>query len=67
VRNEILGILEREITCLIKERIMGNGNLDADIERIMAGKSDPYSAADELIVRFAFMKGLGKTQEGDPQ
>lgn len=67
VRNEILGILEREITCIIKERIMGNGNLDADIERIMAGKSDPYSAADELIARFAFMKGLGKTQEGDPQ
>ena len=67
VRNEILGILEREIACLIKERIMDNGNLDTDIERIMAGKSDPYSVADEIIARFAFMKGLGKTQEGGPQ
>jgi len=67
VRQEILGILEREITCLIRERIMGNGNLDGHIEQIMAGKSDPYSAADGIIARFAFMKGLDKTQEGDPQ
>ena len=67
VRQEILGILEREVTCLIRERIMGNGKLDADIERIMAGKSDPYSAADGIIARFAFMKGLDKTHEGDPQ
>ncbi|MCK7509433.1 MAG: hypothetical protein MZV70_38975 [Desulfobacterales bacterium] len=67
MRQEILGILEREVTCLIRERIMGNGKLDADIERIMAGKSDPYSAADGIIARFAFMKGLDKTHEGDPQ
>ncbi len=67
VRREILGILEREITCLIRERIMGNGNLDGHIEQIMAGKSDPYSAAEGIIARFAFMKGLDKTQEGDPQ
>jgi hypothetical protein len=46
---------------------MGNGNLDGHIEQIMAGKSDPYSAADGIIARFAFMKGLDKTQEGDPQ
>jgi LAO/AO transport system kinase len=67
VRQEILGILEREISCLIRERIMGNGNLDGHIEQIMAGKSDPYSAADGIIARFAFMKGLDKKQEGDPQ
>lgn len=67
VRSEILGILEREVACLIRERIMGNGNLDADIEGIMAGKSDPYSTADGIIARFDLMKGLDKTHEGDPR
>jgi LAO/AO transport system kinase len=57
VRREILGILEREVTCLIRERVASNGNLDACIARIMAGTSDPYTAADEIIERFASVPG----------
>lgn len=64
VRQEILSILEMEMTRLIKERIMGNGNMEKELELILSGKSDPYSAADELINRFAVMKKFEKKREG---
>lgn len=53
VRREILGILDREVTRLIRDRVASNGRLQACIERIMTGTSDPYTAADEIIERFA--------------
>jgi LAO/AO transport system kinase len=67
VRHEILSILEREMTCLIREQIMGNGNMEKALELILAGMSDPYSVADELIDRFAVIKNLRIEQEGGYQ
>ena len=64
VRREILSILEMEMASIIKERIMGNGNMEKELELILSGRSDPYSAADELINRFAVMKNLGGKREG---
>jgi LAO/AO transport system kinase len=67
VRHEILSILEREMTCIIRDRIMGNGKMEKALELILSGMSDPYSVADELIDRFAVMKHLRKEQEGGGQ
>ena len=53
VRQEVISILETEIVSLIKERIMGNGNMEKELELILSGKSDPYSVADYLIKRLA--------------
>ena len=64
VRREILSILEMEMASIIKEWIMGNGDMEKELELILSGRSDPYSAADELINRFAVMKNLGGKREG---
>jgi len=53
IRQEVMSILETEMVILIKERIMGNGNMEKELKLILSGKSDPYSVADELIKRVA--------------
>jgi LAO/AO transport system kinase len=67
VRQEVISILERDIVNLIKERIAGNGHMDKELELILSGRSDPYSAADELINRFAVIKISGRKQKGGIQ
>ena len=63
VRQEILSILETEIASLIRKRIAGNGNMDRELDLILSGRSDPYSAADALIERFPGMKTPGKKEK----
>jgi LAO/AO transport system kinase len=67
VRQEVISILEREMVTLIKERIAGNGNMDKELEQILSGRSDPYSAADKLINRFAMIKISKGKQKGELQ
>lgn len=67
VRQEVMSILETEMVTLIKERIMGNGNMEKEIKLILSGKSDPYSVADGLIKRFAVIKNLKEKKKGDLQ
>jgi LAO/AO transport system kinase len=51
VRNEVLGLLEREMVGMLRERIMENGKLESALDAILEGKGDPYSAAEELMAR----------------
>lgn len=67
VRQEVMSILETEMVTLIKERIMGNGNMEKELKLILSGKSDPYSVADELLKRFAVIKNLKEKKKGDLQ
>jgi LAO/AO transport system kinase len=67
VRQEVMSILETEMVNLIKKRIAGNGNMDKELELILSGRSDPYSAADELISRFAVIKNLREKRKGGIQ
>jgi hypothetical protein len=55
-----VSILETEIVSQIKERIAGNGNMDKELESILSGKSDPYTAAENLMNRFTVIKNLEK-------
>lgn len=67
VRQEVMSILETEMVTLIKERIMGNGNMEKELKLILSGKSDPYSVADQLIKRFAVIKNPKQKSKGDFQ
>ena len=49
--NEVLGLLEREMVGMLRERIMENGKLESALDAILEGKGDPYSAAEELMAR----------------
>ncbi|HQP56802.1 MAG TPA: methylmalonyl Co-A mutase-associated GTPase MeaB [Syntrophorhabdus sp.] len=60
VHQEVVSILETEIVSQIKERIAGNGNMDKELESILSGKSDPYTAAENLMNRFTVIKNLEK-------
>jgi LAO/AO transport system kinase len=60
VHQEVVSILETEIVSQIKERIAGNGNMDKELESILSGKSDPYTAAENLMNRFTVIKKLEK-------
>jgi LAO/AO transport system kinase len=67
VRQEVISIMEREVASLIRERIAGNGNMNKELELIISGKSDPYTAADELIKKFAVVKNVRGKQKGELQ
>jgi LAO/AO transport system kinase len=51
-REEILVLIERALTRIVRERFGADGRLDDAVKRIRRGESDPYSAAEELLGAF---------------
>jgi LAO/AO transport system kinase len=49
VREEILTLLEREIARLVRRRWDDDGSLDAAVQRVRSGETDPYSAAQSIL------------------
>ncbi len=49
VREEILTLMEEELFHHIRLQWTGNGALQAAVERVIAGKRDPYSVAEEML------------------
>jgi LAO/AO transport system kinase len=66
VRQEILSIMEREVSTLLREQVMGNGHLDAEVDRIVSGLNDPYTVVDEILSRFPVLMDRIGVQEEKP-
>lgn len=66
VRQEILTIMEREVSTLLRERVMGNGHLDAEVDRVVSGLNDPYTVVDEILSRFPVLMGRISVQGDKP-
>ncbi|MBN2298429.1 MAG: methylmalonyl Co-A mutase-associated GTPase MeaB [Deltaproteobacteria bacterium] len=52
VREEILDLMEREIFRTVRKSFLNNDALARGIDRIVKGKTDPYSVSFELIQAF---------------
>jgi len=65
VRREIMDILEREAVSLVNERITDNGGLDPSIDLIIAGRSDPYTVAEEILGWFVFPEPIARVRKGE--
>lgn len=49
IREELIGLVEKEVVDLIKKNWNEDGGLDRAIKQIMAQESDPYSIVREVI------------------
>jgi LAO/AO transport system kinase len=49
IREEILLLLEREVALYVRNVWANNGSLQAAVEQVLQGKSDPYTIAEEMI------------------
>ncbi|MGI9590661.1 MAG: methylmalonyl Co-A mutase-associated GTPase MeaB [Myxococcota bacterium] len=52
-REEILDLVEREVTRRVRARLEADARLTSAVERIQTRRSDPYSAAESLLADFA--------------
>ncbi len=66
VREEILELVEREISRLVRQDLAKNGRLQQSVDLILAKKSDPYTAAARLLPLFVRSSGACSGQEGRP-
>ncbi|MBW2061771.1 MAG: methylmalonyl Co-A mutase-associated GTPase MeaB [Deltaproteobacteria bacterium] len=49
IREELIGLLEKEIVGLIKKNWNKDGSLDQAVRQVMARENDPYSIVQEII------------------
>ncbi|MCP4682566.1 MAG: methylmalonyl Co-A mutase-associated GTPase MeaB [Desulfobacterales bacterium] len=49
VKEELIGLLEKEILGLIKKRWNRNGNFDKDVKSVIDMEKDPYSIVREVL------------------
>ncbi|MBW2085090.1 MAG: methylmalonyl Co-A mutase-associated GTPase MeaB [Deltaproteobacteria bacterium] len=49
IREELIGLLEKEIVGLIKKNWNKDGGLDQAVRQVMARENDPYSIVQEII------------------
>jgi len=49
IREELIGLVEKELIAIIKDKWERNNRLELTIEDILAGKNDPYSAAQHAL------------------
>lgn len=59
IHEEILALVERELCRIARERLASGGILGLAVERVSAGKDDPYSVADALLKKL-MDSGQGK-------
>lgn len=52
IREEVLTLLEREISQLVRREIRKNGCLESSVDLILESKSDPYTEVSSLLPRF---------------
>jgi len=52
-RAEVLELIERELAQRLRRRLGGDARLDAAVECIRTGQSDPYTAAEALVADIA--------------
>lgn len=52
VREEVLSLLEREVSRLVRQKVMKNGRLESSIDLILEKKSDPYTIVSSLLPLF---------------
>lgn len=53
IREELIGLVEKEVVGLIKKRWNKDGGLDKAVRQIMDQKRDPYSIVQEVIAPLA--------------
>lgn len=53
IREELIGLVEKEVVGLIKKRWNEDGGLDKAVKQIMAQERDPYSIVQEVIAPLA--------------
>jgi LAO/AO transport system kinase len=53
VREEILSLMEHEVSRMVRERLTQDGRLEHAIERILAQEVDPYTAVEEMLQKFS--------------
>ena len=58
VREEILGLIERELARVVRRRFGRDGRLEQAVRSVQDGEIDPYSAAE------AILDGLGLAESG---
>lgn len=49
VKNELLGLLEKEVARVLREQWGGNGAFQQAVNEIFSGQRDPYSIVQEMI------------------
>ena len=52
-REEILDLVEREVTRRVRARVEADPRLSSAVEKIRSRRSDPYSAAESLLAGLA--------------
>jgi LAO/AO transport system kinase len=52
VREEILTLIERELTRVVRARLGSDGRLDEAVKRVRGGETDPYTAAEAIVASF---------------
>ncbi|WP_299979914.1 methylmalonyl Co-A mutase-associated GTPase MeaB [Desulfobacula sp.] len=50
IREEILGLMEREVSRVLHRNWVKNGKLDNALKKILAQEIDPYSIVEEMVV-----------------
>lgn len=64
VREEILTLLEREISRIVRRELGKNGRLESSVDLILGKKSDPYTAVSSLLPHFVTSLLSGMNREG---
>jgi len=64
VREEVLTLLEREVSRIVRRELGRNGRLESSIDLILEKKSDPYTAVSSLLPRFIRSSLPGNDQGG---
>ncbi len=52
IQREVMELLEEKIQSQLQTRLQSNGNMEELVDKILAGNSDPYSAANRLLQKF---------------
>jgi LAO/AO transport system kinase len=50
--EEIRGLLREDSSALIEREVAARGGIDAFVDRVVAGETDPYAVAEEVIAPF---------------